>query len=116
MNFGKKIHPLTKEELYHTGVDLVAQQGTPVMAVADGTVIYANFDKEYGNLIKIEHKDNSISTYAHGSEILVKEGQKIIKGQTIMKVGSTGMATGPHLHFEIINSKGEYVDINNMFE
>ena len=116
MSFGKRIHPLTKEELYHTGVDLVAQQGTPVMAVADGTVIYANFDKEYGNLIKIEHKDNSISTYAHGSEILVKEGQKVIKGQTIMKVGSTGMATGPHLHFEIINSKGEYVDINNMFE
>ena len=113
-NFGKRVHPITKEEIFHSGIDLIAEKGQKVKAAADGTVIAANFDNEKGNYIEIKHLDGSISGYHHGLELLVKEGDTIKAGDCIMLVGSTGKATGPHLHFEVKNSNGEYLDVNGL--
>ena len=87
-----------------------------IVATADGKVIFADYNGTRGNTVKIEHADGNTSVYSHGSKILVKDGDSVKAGDVIMTVGSTGMATGPHLHFEIINAQGEYVDVNQMFE
>ena len=114
--FGKRVHPLTGMELFHEGVDVIANQGEEVLAVADGNVIFAGFDSEKGNYVKIKHDNETTSLYAHGSKLLVKEGDKVFAGDKIMLVGSTGMATGSHLHFEMQNEEGEYIDVNQLFE
>ena len=87
-----------------------------IVATADGKVIFADYNGTRGNTVKIEHANGNTSVYSHGSKILVKDGDSVKAGDVIMTVGSTGMATGPHLHFEIINAQGEYVDVNQMFE
>ena len=87
-----------------------------IVATADGKVIFADYNGTRGNTVKIEHADGNTSVYSHGSKILVKDGDSVKAGDAIMTVGSTGMATGPHLHFEIINAQGEYIDVNQMFE
>ena len=84
------------------------------MAVMDGTVTFSEYVSNTGLTVKIEHKDGSTSVYAHGSEILVDVGDEVKAGDKIMLVGSTGMATGPHLHFEMINKDGEYIDVNQL--
>ena len=112
--FGKRVHPITGKEILHKGIDLVAEKGDDVMAVMDGTVTFAEYVSDTGLTVKIEHKDGSTSIYAHGSEILVDVGDEVKAGDKIMLVGSTGMATGPHLHFEMINKDGEYIDVNQL--
>ena len=87
-----------------------------IVATADGKVIFADYNGTRGNTVKIEHANGNTSVYSHGSKMLVKDGDSVKAGDVIMTVGSTGMATGPHLHFEIINAQGEYVDVNQMFE
>ena len=87
-----------------------------IVATANGKVIFADYNGTRGNTVKIEHANGNTSVYSHGSKILVKDGDSVKAGDVIMTVGSTGMATGPHLHFEIINAQGEYVDVNQMFE
>ena len=114
--FGKRVHPLTKEERFHSGVDVSAKEGEEIHAVADGMVISAAFDSNNGNYVKIQHYDGIISTYAHGSKFLVSRGDNVKAGDVIMLVGKTGNATGPHLHFEMINAEGEYIDVNQLFE
>ena len=85
----------------HNGIDLAAENGTPIAAAADGTVLYAGFDGSYGNVVRIDHGDGIVTVYAHCSEILVKDGDEVSQGQEIAEVGSSGNATGPHCHFEI---------------
>lgn len=85
----------------HTGLDIVASRGTPIKAVANGTVIFAARNGSYGNLVKIDHGDGVVTWYAHTNEMYVKEGQKVKDGDVIATVGSTGNSTGAHLHFEI---------------
>ncbi|MEG0830599.1 MAG: peptidoglycan DD-metalloendopeptidase family protein [Anaerovoracaceae bacterium] len=85
----------------HSGVDLGMPTGTPIHAAKSGTVISAGYSGSYGNLIKIDHGDNMVTYYAHCSKIIAQNGQKVSRGQTIAKVGSTGNSTGPHLHFEV---------------
>lgn len=85
----------------HDGIDIRAKKGTPVTAAADGEVAYSQRLRGYGNLILVKHDDDFFTVYAHNSVNLVKKGAKIKKGQVISKVGSTGRATGPHLHFEV---------------
>lgn len=114
--FGTRVHPITKEERSHTGIDLVATEGTKVKAVASGVVEVATFDAEKGNYIEIKHIDGSISSYHHGSELLVNVGDSVNAGDEIMLVGKTGKATGTHLHFELRSKDGEYLDVNSMFE
>lgn len=100
----------------HTGIDLVPTTTDEIVAIADGKVIYADYSSGTGNTVKIEHADGSISMYAHGSKILVNVGDEVKAGDTIMIVGSTGMATGKHLHFELTKADGEYVDVNQFYE
>ena len=114
-NCYKRIHPITKEEIVHTGLDFVADEGEKVKAAASGTVILAKFDIKNGNSIEIKHEDGSVSAYYHGAELLVKEGDAVNAGDEIMTVGKTGMATGAHLHFEIRNASGECININDLF-
>lgn len=84
----------------HSGIDIGADQGTPIYAAIDGTVTVASSEGEYGKHIDIENND-VLTRYAHCSKLLVKKGQKVKKGDKIALVGSTGNSTGPHLHFEI---------------
>lgn len=86
----------------HHGVDIQADSGTPIRAIADGDVVYSDNElADYGNMIIVKHKGNFTSVYAHNNRNLVTKGAKVKKGQEIATVGETGNATGPHLHFEL---------------
>lgn len=100
--FGMRLHPILKTYRVHTGMDIGAPMGTYVLAANSGVVSKATFSVSYGNLVMVNHGNGISTAYAHGSEILVEEGQEVKRGDVIMKVGSTGWSTGPHLHFEII--------------
>ena len=104
--FGPRIHPITGEPSFHTGTDFAAPDGTPILAVADGTVTVAEFSGGYGGLIVIEHRidGQTVATaYAHMWEhgIHVRTGDQVTAGQHMGDVGSSGNSTGPHLHFEV---------------
>jgi murein DD-endopeptidase MepM/ murein hydrolase activator NlpD len=100
-NFGERIHPITGRLMMHTGIDLAAPKGTAITAAAAGTVIYAGPMGGYGNAVKIDHGHGYATLYGHSSKILVKVGDKVERGDEIALVGSTGMSTGPHLHYEV---------------
>lgn len=93
----------------HTGLDIAAPIGTPIKAVADGTVTFASYNGAYGNLVKIDHGNGVETWYAHTSKMYVKPGQTVVAGEEIAAVGSTGNSTGPHLHLEI-RINGEHVN------
>lgn len=96
---GMRLHPILKRWKYHAGWDYAAPTGTPVYATASGTVSFAGRAGGYGNMIQLSH-GRVTTRYAHLSVILVRKGQSVSQGQTIGKVGSTGLSTGPHLHYE----------------
>ena len=85
----------------HTGTDIACAFGTKIKAVADGTVVFAQYNGSYGNLIKIDHGNGVETWYAHCNKLYAKVGQKISSGDIIAEVGMTGNTTGPHLHLEI---------------
>jgi lipoprotein NlpD len=85
----------------HDGVDIGAAPGSKVKAAADGDVIFADNHRSYGNLVLVRHANNLVTVYAHNAKNLVNKGQRVKAGQAIALVGSTGHATGPHLHFEV---------------
>lgn len=85
----------------HTGLDIAAPSGTSIKVVADGTVIAASYSGSYGNLVKVSHGNGVETWYAHTSKMFVTVGQKVVAGEAIAAVGSTGNSTGPHLHLEI---------------
>jgi murein DD-endopeptidase MepM/ murein hydrolase activator NlpD len=100
--FGFRIHPITGSQRLHTGTDLGAPQGTPVLAAMAGRIIMADTFGGYGSAIAIEHENGVRQTlYAHLSAIFVKPGDVVPEGAVIGQVGSTGNSTGPHLHFEL---------------
>jgi murein DD-endopeptidase MepM/ murein hydrolase activator NlpD len=86
---------------FHEGIDIPASRGLPVFAVCNGRVAYGKFIDNLGNTICVEHRDNIFTRYAHLSQIIVKEGEIVKKGQVIGYAGSTGNSTGNHLHFEV---------------
>jgi murein DD-endopeptidase MepM/ murein hydrolase activator NlpD len=94
----------------HTGQDFAAPVGTPVHALADGTIIFASYDGAYGNKIAIQHAGGLVTWYAHLSAYEVKVGDTVVAGQLIGRVGSTGNTTGPHLHLEIRPTADDPVD------
>jgi len=98
--FGYRMHPILHRMKFHTGVDISAHYGTSICAAADGVVIMAGWRGGYGNTVVIDHGGGVSTLYAHCSAILVGEGRKVGRGETIARVGSTGLSTGPHLHFE----------------
>ncbi len=99
--FGSRFHPILKIRRPHNGVDFGAPSGAPISAANSGTVIAAQKMRGFGNVVIIDHGGGYTTTYAHCSRIFVKQGQVVKRGQRIASVGATGLATGPHLHFEI---------------
>ncbi|MEJ5256910.1 MAG: M23 family metallopeptidase [Fervidobacterium sp.] len=99
--FGWRIHPIYNKNMFHTGIDIKADTGTPVFASRSGKVKYAGWKSGYGNLIIIDHGNGIETYYAHLSKINVYVGLYVEKGDFIARVGSTGTSTGPHLHFEV---------------
>lgn len=99
--FGWRSHPVSGQDDFHTGVDIAAAQGTPILAALPGVVEQTGYSKSYGNFVVLRHSDNLRTTYNHCSEILAKEGEQLARGDRIALVGSTGISTGPHLHFEV---------------
>jgi murein DD-endopeptidase MepM/ murein hydrolase activator NlpD len=101
-SFGGRIHPIFRQWRAHTGVDFAAPRGTPTWATADGTVEFAGVKGGYGNVVEIRHSGSISTLYAHlsGFGPGVRKGVRVSQGQTIGYVGSTGFATGPHLHYE----------------
>ena len=108
-DFGWRIHPILGIELFHTGIDIAAPYGTPIKATANGTVTMAAWYGGYGNCTIIDHGDGLSTLSAHQSSMRVAAGQTVTQGQVIGYVGSTGLSTGPHLHFET-RVNGEPVD------
>ena len=107
--FGMRVHPLFQTARAHLGVDYAAPTGTPAMSVADGVVEFAGMQSGYGNVVIVKHSANQSTFYAHLSHINVSKGKTVKQGDVVGAVGSTGWATGPHLHFEF-RINGVHVD------
>jgi murein DD-endopeptidase MepM/ murein hydrolase activator NlpD len=107
--FGQRVHPTTGKSVLHTGLDLASRPGEPVVAASSGKVIKAVFDADRGNHIVIRHDDTFETSYSHLNSIAVRPGQLIASGALIGSVGSTGLSSGPHLHYEVIKN-GKAVD------
>ncbi|MBI4083005.1 MAG: M23 family metallopeptidase [Candidatus Lambdaproteobacteria bacterium] len=99
--FGDRVDPFTGLKRLHEGLDIVAVKGSQVRAPADGIVTYTGQDQNLGNMLVIDHGFGIVTRYAHNDELLVREGQRVKRGDPIAYVGSSGKSTGPHLHFEI---------------
>lgn len=99
--FGMRDHPLFGDERPHSGIDIAGSAGSEVLAADSGTVAVATYSSSYGNYVTIYHSNGDYTLYAHMSSLAVSAGQSVTQGDVIGYVGSTGWATGPHLHFEI---------------
>lgn len=100
--FGYRLHPVTGEPDFHTGMDIAADEGTAVLAALPGLISQVGKSDIYGNYIIIRHSDKLETFYAHCSEIIAGEGMLVRQGERIAKVGQTGVTTGPHLHFSVV--------------
>ena len=99
--YGMRIHPILKTARVHTCTDIAMPTGAYIIAANDGIVIKSMYTTGYGNMVMIDHGGGVSTLYGHGSEIIAQTGQEVKKGDIIMKAGSTGWSTGPHLHFEV---------------
>jgi murein DD-endopeptidase MepM/ murein hydrolase activator NlpD len=99
--FGTRIDPFTGQQRTHEALDIVAPKGTQVRAPADGIVTFTGWDSTFGNMVVIDHGYGVITRYGHNDTVLVREGQRVKRGDPITTVGSTGRSTGSHLHYEI---------------
>lgn len=107
-DFGRRKRPGHRYYENHTGIDIKGNCGDPIYSFSDGIVIYAGWLRGYGNSVVVMHQDGFAAIYAHGrkNSTSVSAGQEITKGTSLMKVGTTGISTGYHLHFEIRNESG----------
>jgi murein DD-endopeptidase MepM/ murein hydrolase activator NlpD len=103
--FGFRPDPFTGRGALHTGLDFLADVGTPIMAAAGGMVVNVEVHPGYGNLVEIDHGNGLMTRYAHASKVMVKQGDLVKRGQLVAQVGNTGRSTGPHLHFEVLVDK-----------
>jgi murein DD-endopeptidase MepM/ murein hydrolase activator NlpD len=99
--FGARMSPFTGESAYHKGIDVAAPVGTPVMAPADGVVVFSGRKEGFGNFVMVAHGFGVVTGYGHNAQNLVTNGQVIKRGEQLATVGQTGRTTGPHLHYEI---------------
>jgi murein DD-endopeptidase MepM/ murein hydrolase activator NlpD len=96
-----RLHPIMNEVLPHPGLDIAAPRGTPILAAGHGRVVRAGWNSGYGQMVEIDHGRGYSTIYAHASRILVRAGQQVERGDVIAQVGSTGIATASHLHYEV---------------
>lgn len=99
--YGNRMHPVLKYNRFHSGIDIGASYGASIVSANKGTVILSGWQSGYGNTVIIDHGGGITTLYGHASTLLVGEGDEVGAGDLIAKVGSTGMSTGPHLHFEV---------------
>jgi murein DD-endopeptidase MepM/ murein hydrolase activator NlpD len=99
--FGRRFHPILGYARMHDGIDLAAAAGTPIVAAADGRIVSAGWHGGYGRAVSIAHANGVQTTYGHMSRIAANPGEQVHRGQVIGYVGSSGLSTGPHLHFEV---------------
>jgi murein DD-endopeptidase MepM/ murein hydrolase activator NlpD len=107
--YGMRMHPKLRVKRFHTGIDLILPEGETVLSTANGIVIESASDEQRGNYLLIKHNELFTTAYFHFKSVSVKKGDKIEKGQTIGLIGSTGISTEPHLHYEVIKN-GKAVD------
>jgi len=100
--FGYRISPFTNQREFHKGIDIATRIGTPIIAPADGLIVHASKEGNFGNMIAINHGYNLKTRYGHLSKYRIKKGQYVKRGQIIAEVGNTGRCTGPHLHYEVL--------------
>lgn len=110
--FGYRIHPVLLKIKYHTGIDIAADFDTDIVAARSGTVISAGDSSDFGNRIVLDHGNGLKTTYNHCNSFIAEIGDLVNRGDVIAKVGSTGLSTGPHLHFEVI-SNGSFINPMN---
>ncbi len=113
--YGTRFHPVQQRMKTHTGIDIGAGHGASILAAESGTVLRADYNSGYGNYVVIDHGGGVQTLYGHCSALLVKSGQSVSRGQQIALVGSTGVSTGPHLHFEVLIN-GAYTDPMGYFD
>jgi hypothetical protein len=107
--YGYRIHPISGVKNLHRGIDIGIAAGTEILSAQDGTVTFAGYSGDYGNIVIIENDNGFVTKYAHCETLLVTEGQTVSMGDVIATVGSTGSSTGPHLHFEVLRN-GVYLN------
>lgn len=107
--FGWRVEPAGRGQQLHQGIDISAPMGTPIRSAADGVVVVVRESPSYGKTLEIDHGSGWQTLYAHCSEIMVRAGETVKRGQLVAKVGQTGEATAPHLHFEV-KRNGQQVD------
>lgn len=100
-SYGTRIHPKRRTRHFHSGIDLAAKSGTPIACAGSGKVVFAGWKSGYGYCIMVDHGNGIETLYGHCSKLLASTGQSVAAGKIIGKVGRTGVATGPHLHFEV---------------
>jgi len=100
--FGYRISPFTNQREFHKGIDIATRIGTPIIASADGLVVYVGREGNFGKMVAINHGYNLKTRYGHLSKFRIKKGQHVKRGQIIGEVGNTGRCTGPHLHYEVL--------------
>jgi murein DD-endopeptidase MepM/ murein hydrolase activator NlpD len=110
-SFGERNDPFTGKKAQHQGLDFAGTKGNEILGVASGVVIWSGSRQGFGNLVEIDHGNGYVTRYAHNDELLVKVGDGITVGQTIAKMGATGRASSPHVHFEVLY-KGKAVNPN----
>jgi murein DD-endopeptidase MepM/ murein hydrolase activator NlpD len=108
-SYGYRIDPFNGKKTFHSGIDFAAEEGTEVIAVADGLVSFSGRRSGYGNLVELDHGNGYVTRYAHNKKIIVKTGERINKSQAIALMGSTGRSTGPHVHLEVLH-EGTKID------
>jgi len=102
--FGNRTDPFTGRAAFHKGVDFAGREGSEVVAVASGVVIWSGDRYGYGQMVEINHGNGYVTRYAHNSDNLVAVGDTVKRGEVIAVMGSTGRATGPNLHFEVLHN------------
>jgi murein DD-endopeptidase MepM/ murein hydrolase activator NlpD len=117
--FGMREHPIYKRVLFHSGIDFSAPEGTRVHSTGDGIVSFSGYERGYGQKVTIAHGYGFKTIYAHLSKSLVRQGQRVSRGEVIALSGNTGISTGPHLHYEIhkdnvkVNPSAYFFDDSN---
>lgn len=114
--FGMRSDPFTGEERFHAGVDVAAPRGTAIRSVADGEVVFSGWRRGgEGRVVEVRHADGLVTSYAHAEKTLVRAGQHVVAGEVVATVGSSGRASGPHLHFGAVRD-GQAIDPSGILE